>query len=163
MQIEKVTPKTAWQAGQIYATSWKSAYAGIVPQPYLDGLSAGVWALRLGCLVYTDFVLKDGGRYVATASVTAARDPAMHGWGEVVSIYVLPECTGLGYGKALFAHAVHHLRENGFFKIYLWVLEENHRARAFYQKMGFAPNGDKTVVHIGGKALVEMRYVCTAP
>ena len=69
---------------------------------------------------------------MATASVTAARDPAMHGWGEVVSIYVLPECTGLGYGKALFAHAVHHLRENGFFKIYLWVLEENHRARAFY-------------------------------
>lgn len=106
MQIEKVTPKTAWQAGQIYATSWKSAYAGIVPQPYLDGLSAGVWAPQLGCLVYTDFVLKDGGRYVATASVTAARDPAMHGWGEVVSIYVLPECTGLGYGKALFAHAV---------------------------------------------------------
>lgn len=45
------------------------------------------------------------------------------------------------------------------FTLYLWVLKKNERARAFYASMGFAPNGDRDLLTIGGQELVTCRYV----
>lgn len=50
-------------------------------------------------------------------------------------------------------------KKNGYSKIYLWVLEDNQRARRFYESMGFQANGDRIVQNIGGKNLVEVRYI----
>ena len=49
-------------------------------------------------------------------------------------------------------------KESGYSKIYLWVLEENHRAREFYEAMGFRANGDSITQNIGGKNCIEIRY-----
>ena len=38
-KIIKVTRELAEEVSYIYAASWKTAYRGIVPQSYLDGLS----------------------------------------------------------------------------------------------------------------------------
>lgn len=159
MEIVRVTEATAAQASRIYALSWKTGYRGIVPQPYLDALSEDRWTIRLGKGGTTDLLLLDGGRAVATSTLCAARDEAMPGWGEIVSLYVLPEFFGRGYGKALFAYALQQLRQQGFTRVYLWVLEENTRARAFYRRMGFTPNGDRLELALGGKRLTELRYV----
>ena len=97
--------------------------------------------------------------YVATASVTPARDEKMKGWGEVVSIYVTPEHFGKGYGKKLFAHAIEVLKEKGLDQVYLWVLEDNRQARDFYARNGFWASDDKMTLTIGGKVLTEVRYV----
>ena len=85
----------------------------------------------------------------------------MNGWGEIISIYVLPKYFNQGYGKKLLEFAVDTLGKNGFDNIYLWVLEENQQARSFYERNGFFPNGDKGAITIGGKELVEVRYVHT--
>ncbi len=39
------------------------------------------------------------------------------------------------------------------------MLEENRRARAFYEQAGFRPDGAKIPVNIGGKELTELRYL----
>ena len=148
MTIEKITDVTAEQAGYIYTMSWKTGYQGIVPQDYLDHLSHENWSPRLGRSSFEDFILNDRGIYIATSSVSPARDTQMPGWGEIISLYVLPAYFGMGYGKTLFSYVKAHLQEQGFDRIYLWVLEENIRARQFYEKMGLHPNGDHITENI---------------
>ena len=159
MQILKITQENASEASHIYANSWKVAYKNIVPQEYLDQLSLERWTPFLRESPFMGFMLKINGEFVGTTSVAPARDKQMIGWGEVISIYVSPEHFGKGYGKILFAHAIDALNEMGLNQIYLWVLEENWQARVFYEHNGFWESGDKMTIKIGGKELVEVRYV----
>ena len=162
MNIEKITRDTAAQTSYIYAMSWKTGYKGIIPQSYLDQISLERWANRLGNEhedFQADYIVSDHGKFVATSSISKARDTQYRGWGEIISIYVLPEEFRKGYGRALFSYVTNQLKENGFSQIYLWVLEENQRARAFYEAMGFHANGDRITQNIGGKDLIEVRYV----
>ena len=46
----------------------------------------------------------------------------------------------------------------GFKKILLWVLEDNVRAKQFYEKFGFKQNQRFIDDEIGGKALKEVQY-----
>ena len=77
----------------------------------------------------------------------------------MISLYLLPEYMGKGYGNRLLETAVTELRKQGYANVFLWVLEENDRARRFYERFGFSPTGDITEIELGGKALREIRYV----
>ena len=79
-----------------------------------------------------------------------------------MSLYLLPEFIGRGCGKALLAAAVNRLAGQGFQEVLLWVLEENRRARHFYERAGFAAPGDFLVDEIGGKSLREVLYCRSA-
>ena len=159
MEFLKVTKELAADVGRIYAQSWKAAYQGIVPQAYLDSLLGDRWAVRLQNSLYEDFVLKVDHELVATASITPAREESMAGWGEIISLYVLPQYFSKGYGSKLFSYAVEQLQKKGFDHIYLWVLEENKQARAFYEQQGFVYSGESAIITIGGKELTELRYI----
>ena len=159
MTIRKVTPSDDFAAiGEIYAQSWKTAYRGIVPQDYLDALTGEHWSARLRDAHRGAYVAIDGGKYAGTASVTPARDAKMPGWGELISIYLLPEYFGAGVAAPLFDCAMSALADMGFEAVYLWVLEGNLRARKFYEKHGFHANGDTETLTIAGRELVEIRY-----
>jgi RimJ/RimL family protein N-acetyltransferase len=161
VEIRKVTEHDDFDAiGNIYAQSWKYAYKGIVPQDYLDSLDSARWAPVLSRRSHDAFVLVENGRYIGTASICAARDEAMAGWGEIISIYMHPCAMGEGLAAPLFKAVMDALAERGFQDIYLWVLEENTRAQKFYEKNGFIKNGDTMDIVIGGRKLVEVRYVC---
>lgn len=82
----------------------------------------------------------------------------MEGWGEIVSIYLLPEYWGKGCGKLLFSAAVEHLKSMGYQDLFLWVLDGNRRARAFYERMGFRPSGTDVEHEIGGVPVREIQY-----
>ena len=43
MEILPLTKDLIADAGAIYACSWQTAYKGIIPQAYLDNLSASKW------------------------------------------------------------------------------------------------------------------------
>lgn len=145
----------------VYEESWKHAYKGIIPQDYLDGIPRGRWAEMAKAEGYHSLVLTDGGRIVGTSCCCRSRLPEMNDWGEIVSIYLLPEYMGKGYGRALMTAVINLLKEMAFEHIFLWVLEENHNARGFYEKMGFEPSGRYHNDNIGGKALREMQYCLT--
>lgn len=51
------------------------------------------------------------------------------------------------------------LSAQGFQEIFLWVLEENNRARCFYERYGFLKAEDVIEEKIGGKNVREIRYV----
>lgn len=143
---------------RIYEKSWKYAYRGIVPQSYLDSIPAGRWAAGLDRAGWQSLLLIENGELAGVACVCASRWPDWPGFGEIVTLYLLPEYMGKGYGGPLLARAVRELERQGFRNILLWVLEENHRARRFYEKHGFTPGGASMEDGFGGKPLKELLY-----
>ncbi len=138
MQIRRMRSSDDFAAiSCVYALSWKAAYRGIIPNAYLDAISGDGWTRMLTNSLANSIVLLENGEYIGTASICPARDETRRGWGEIISIYLLPEYFGKGYGKPLLDAAVSGLEQMGFKRIYLWVLKENNRARGFYEKNGF--------------------------
>lgn len=103
-------------------------------------------------------VCMEDGKYIGTSSFGQSRFEKLGNWGEIISIYLLPEYMGKGYGKLLLQTGVSELKRLGYEDIFLWVLKENNRARRFYERFGFTETEDYLETHIGGKALREIRY-----
>lgn len=143
----------------IYEKSWKYAYKNIIPQDFLDSIPAGRWAERIGEEGINSLVVIESGSPVGTASFCRSRWKEYGEYGEVISIYFLPEYIGRGYGKHLLSKCVEELKKLGFSDILLWVLKGNIRARSFYEKNGFAYAGESRIDRIGGKELTELLYV----
>ena len=99
MELLKITKDIASKASEVYAVSWKTAYKNIVPQKYLDELSLEWWTPLLLDSSRAGYVLKDDDDFIAAASIAPAREEKMNGWGEIISIYVLPKYFNQGYGK----------------------------------------------------------------
>lgn len=144
--------------GQVYVDSWRAAYRGLVPQAYLDGLDARNWLGALDAPQQTNLLLLDGDTIAGTCSCGPARIPEMAGWGEVVSLYLTPAYWGRGLGGTLLGAALDELAGKGHPSVYLWVLEGNRRAQAFYRRQGFAPSGARIRGEIGGQPVEEIQY-----
>ncbi len=137
---------------RVFARSWKVAYRGIVPDAYLDSLADDRWSKRFTGLD-TFLIVTEKEEIIGVTKYSPARDKNYAGWGEIVAIYLLPSHYRQGIGSQLLRAAVNELQTLGFDEIYLWVLGENHAARAFYEKNGFVFNGDSQEITIGGKTL----------
>lgn len=143
--------------GEVYCNSWKTAYKGIIPDGYLNSLTAEIWTPEK--INPNNYILaEDGnGAVIGLVSFGCARDSGENG-GELRAIYLLPEYWGRGYGRLLFSEAVRELRNMGYARFYLWVLKANTRARAFYEKMGMKRSEISAVINIGGKDIEEIMY-----
>ncbi|MEU5657005.1 GNAT family N-acetyltransferase [Streptomyces sp. NPDC047737] len=151
---------------EIRVRGWQTAYAGVIPQAYLDAMDAAQDAERRRAQ------LTAGGRTVhlvaeaPDATVTGwachgpCRDqPGLPGRGELYAIYVHPSRTGRGTGRALLAEASTRASADGFGELALWVLKENAGARRFYEREGFLPDGAEEAFEAGGALVPEVRYV----
>jgi GNAT superfamily N-acetyltransferase len=62
------------------------------------------------------------------------------------TLYVVPAAWNRGVGGALHDFALARLRTAGVRRARLWTLEENHRARGFYERRGWTLTGRTRVV-----------------
>ena len=83
------------------------------------------------------FVAEDDGEIVGVAGIG---DCWLNGF------YVMPDHWGSGLALQLHDTAVAAIRESGCDQAHLWVLEENHRARRFYERHGWKLNEETRVV-----------------
>ena len=143
MEIRPIAPQDDRMAiSRVYETSWRHAYRGVIPQDYLDGIPRGRWSTAIDAPGRETLLLLDGESIVGVCSFGASRLARLAGWGEIISIYLLPESMGKGFGTRLFRAALSALERQGYRDVFLWVLEENRVARRFYERMGFAPVED---------------------
>ncbi len=164
--VRPAAPADAGAVGRVQVESWRAAYAGMMPDAVLAGLSveqrAAAWRGRLEHPEVPErrlFVVEVGGAVVGFASSGPSRDAgADTGTAEVYALYLLPAAWGLGHGRALFAAAVDDLRTRGFARITLWVLDRNARGRRFYEAAGMRPDGGAKVEVEGGADLPHVRY-----
>ena len=76
---------------------------------------------------------------------------------ELYALYVHPAWWSTGTGRALMDRVLDTASAAGFLSVRLWVLRDNSRARRFYERAGFAPDGaSHTLDGLGG--VTEIRY-----
>lgn len=146
------------EISNIYENSWKYAYRDMIPQEYLNSIPAGHWARSIHTVGMNTLILMENGMMIGTASFCQSRMEEYSDYGEIVSIYLMPDYMGKGYGTLLLGKCMDELKRCGFDKILLWVLEENHRARRFYEKNGLICTKIFKEDTIGGKKLREVLY-----
>lgn len=161
MEIRYVSPDdNLKEISNVYEQSWKYAYKNIIPQSYLDSIPKGHWVESLSKGNRENMVVTENNLIVGTSSLGRSRWEKYRECGEIVSLYLLPEYIGKGYGRALFDRVIKELNAMGFEYAVLWALEENTRARKFYEKYGFLFNGECRQDNIGGKEIQEVMYEC---
>ena len=143
----------------VYESSWKNAYKGIIPQTYLDGIPEGRWVQVIDDPAWHTLIMLDGEKIIGTTSYCKSRFEDMNGYGEIISVYILPEYCGKGYGKQLLQAAVDGLIRMEYRDIFLWVLENNANARRFYESFGFVASGAYSDDEIGGEKVRELQYI----
>jgi len=97
-----------------------------------------------------------GGQIVGFVSVGSSRDPDTDA--ELFAIYVLPEHWGTGVGRTLIESGEEELRTLGHEEAILWVLDDNPRARRFYELAGWSVDGAAREIRIFGFDISEVRY-----
>ena len=159
LTIRKANLSDAAAMAEIHMRSWEVAYDGIIPVEAIAERNAKRPA------VWQNILSNEHDNYIALLEevpvgmmgVIPSRDDDMAEAGEVGAIYLHPSYFGRGIGCEMMNFAEKTLKENGCNIIILWVLEENMRARKFYEKCGYAFDGTKKELIIG-KPLIEIRY-----
>ncbi len=144
---------------RIYAASWRYAYRGILPAAYLAAIPDDRWARTIDRPGMQSLLLEEDGALLGTTGFCPSRWPAHADWGEIVSLYLVPEAMGKGYGIRLLRGAMEALFGMGFSDLLLWVLEENAPARRFYEKAGFQCSDAWMEQEIGGRVVREVQYI----
>jgi ribosomal protein S18 acetylase RimI-like enzyme len=78
--------------------------------------------------------------------------------GEMPTLYVHPNYWRRGFGRRLCLEGINRARERGFSSIVLWVVYVNERARLFYERLGFRPDGTCRSIPEYEAALTAHRY-----
>lgn len=161
MEIRYILPEDdLLEISNIYEQSWKFAYKNIIPQDYLDSIPSGRWAGNINRAgMNNNLIVIENEKIIGTSCFGKSRWEKYSEYGEIVSIYFLPEYMGKGYGKFLIKRVIDELKNMGFKNILLWVLADNHRARKFYEKCEFIQTGEFKDDNIGGKELREIMYI----
>lgn len=157
IEVREAEPDDAAAVAAAQIDGWRVGYRGVVPDSYLDApefatermqrWQAWTWnshgdaALFSGLLdgEVVGFGLcgperalpvcdQAGGELGAAAPVPR---------GEVYAFYLQPAAWGSGVAAALMERCEAWLRSSGFDEAVLWVLQDNPRGRAFYEKAGW--------------------------
>jgi GNAT superfamily N-acetyltransferase len=162
VEIRRAVVADADAISRVHTRTWQAAYEHVFGAERLAAIdparrTAG-WTRALSGdeAVY---VAVDDGRVIAFVSVGAARE--LEGTGELYAIYALPEAWGSGAGPALMRVGVDALRIAGYGEAILWVLEDNPRARRFYEREGWALDGGRKEDEFLGMKVPEVRYRIT--
>jgi ribosomal protein S18 acetylase RimI-like enzyme len=144
----------------VRVASWNAAYAAHLPADAWDDYDLDAAAQRLADSIEAGstrvLVAASGDGIVGYSIFGAVRDDDLRdGTSEVYSIYVHPDAWSTGAGRDLMSEtlAVLHGR-----LVVLWVLEDNHRARRFYELAGFVADGNRKHAEMPGGPVPEVRY-----
>ncbi len=160
MLIRKATEKDAVDIARVHVESWRTTYKGIVPDLYLNNLSAEEreqnWLNGIkenGVYIAED----ESGEIVGFATGGKERTGKYQAYdGELYAIYLLKTAQGKGLGRKLFEVIVDDLKKKGFNSMLIWALADN-PACHFYEKLG-GKRIDTAEIEIGGKRLGEVAF-----
>ena len=147
------------RVAEIHVFGWRSAYRGIVPDDYLFNnmlVPKRIEAFYVLLSGSGENYVFDDGIIKAFLTVGKCRDEDKPEAFELCGLYVEPLMKRQGIGAIMAGHCEKRAADRGFREICLWVLEKNAASRAFYEKMGYLPDGArKFLEHINAD---EIRY-----
>ena len=101
------------------------------------------WAKELADTAFAVRVAEYGGRMIGYAKLGPAHLPfePRGEAAELRQLYVIEEYKGAGIARTLIDWVIDRARDRRADHLYLSVFTENHRARRFYEKLGFEAEG----------------------
>ena len=165
-QIRRAQPRDAEAIAELHVATWRTTYAGILPDAMLLGMSPSAegrnW-LRLIATTDHQFAVHvaeaEDGQLRGYGSAGPARPSGLPFAGEVYTLYVHPDHQERGIGERLLAHLFYELKGRSLMSAVIWVLAPN-PARFFYEAMGGVRIGDRDE-ELWGTTLKELAYVWT--
>jgi L-amino acid N-acyltransferase YncA len=142
----------------VQVESWKTTYAGIVPEAYLASLTPKAridsWKKQFDGGATLIFVAEDEAGVFGFVSGGALRDTIPGYDAELYAIYLLQQKQREGVGRMLARTLAQALHEKGYRTLIAWVLAKN-PSLPFYSRMGGAQVSTKRI-QIGGAELTEL-------
>lgn len=143
----------------VYASSWREAYSGIIPALTLQKMivrrSAAWWRgiMKRRAIL----VLEVSGAIAGYATFAPALGRSQSGAAEIQELYLAPEYQGIGLGARLFAAALKRIRSRGYGRVLVRALADNDRANGFYLRRGgtLIARGEES---LGGRHLPCLWY-----
>ena len=142
----------------VHWQTWREAYDNLLPAEYQETMTLDRCRFFSQKYPENTLIAMDGKKVVGFISYGNFRDEAIQA-GEIIALYVLKDYYGKGVSEQLMHAAFVALDQ--FSEIYLWVLKDNKRAIAFYQKMGFTFDGQEKILELG-KPVKELRMKCSS-
>jgi Acetyltransferases len=140
-QIIKTNQESDFESiKNVYYKTWLYSYVGLVPQGFLDNLDRNIWHPEKRW--NNTLIAISDHQTVGVVSFGPARRQKYSGFGEIYSLYILPQYQHQGIGQKLFQTALDIL-EKEFQQVYLIVLKDNLIAQAFYEMFGFEETLDQ--------------------
>lgn len=139
--VREATSQDVPEVARLHVDAWRASYRGLIPEAALFAHSyaerEALWnqALEAGSATSL-FVAESGGALAGFAACGPIRDPEPGFDGELYAIYLRNEYQGRGIGRALVEATRSCLRQRGFRRMILWVLDGNAGADAFYERLG---------------------------
>ena len=150
-----VTAEEIEGKSRVHWQAWREAYDEILPAKFQKQMTLDKCRFYSQKYPENTLIALNDAKVVGFVSYGDFRDPATIA-GEIIALYVLKDYYGKGVGQQLMQAAFAAL--NGYQEIILWVLEDNKRAIAFYEKMGFVFDGEEKVIDLG-KAVKEKQMI----
>jgi GNAT superfamily N-acetyltransferase len=161
--IREATLADAEGIARVHTDSWQTSYRGILPDNVLDRIDVGqrtasrrqILSRREGFhLVAYDLTHGD---IVGLCDAGASRRSVPQ-QGEVYAIYLAHRAKRHGLGQEMFDRVKAWLVANQMPSMIVWVLENNHHARRFYEAQGGIPGG-RLRTAVAGHPVVELSYI----
>jgi len=159
VQIRLATVADAEAMDRIRIRGWQAAYRHVFPPELLDAMEIDTQrferTLAEPAPRTAAFVAEERGGIVGWVVVGASRDG--DDIGEVHGIYVDPASWSRGAGRALLRRAEIELALS-WDEAILWVLDDNPRARRFYEIAGWHADGAHSQFERRGFSAPQVRY-----
>ena len=168
MEYRTATPADADEIARLHAESWRNSYRGTYADAYLDGPvyddRQDVWRSRMAAPDprADTIVAVDGETMVGFVHTILDDDPT---WGALLdNLHVSPDRKGGGIGSALMARTAAAVVERAPGRgLYLWVLDTNVAAQAFYRARGGRAEDSEWAEAPGGGMVLGIRYAWRDP
>jgi GNAT superfamily N-acetyltransferase len=146
--------------GRVYVETWRTTYAGMVPDNVLIEMREAIQAARWSGVIERgrDLVkVAEDARLGVVGMAGGGRARRGSGFAaEISTLYVLPDVQGAGVGRGLVAGMFRAFRGAGLNSAIIWVLAPN-PARFFYEAIGGARVGEREE-RLWGADLPEIAY-----
>lgn len=162
-QIRRARRSDARAIAQIQVETWRSAYAGMLPDRVMVEMSvdskASYWRRVIERQGQHELVLVAEvplAGLVGFASCGRARPGSPVEGGEIQTLYVLPDWQEQGFGRRLLCNCLRIVRGAAMNSAFAWVLAAN-PSRFFYEAMGGIRTGERDEA-LWGTVLHETAY-----
>ena len=161
--IRPARPDDALAIAEVHVASWQEAFRGLLPDDALDAMTADdrlpMWMRVLAQGSASSVLVAETDVGIEGFVSVGPSEDGVDGEMTLYTLYLRPDATGRGIGRALLAEAERVMAAHGAKAATLRVITANPRARHVYERAGWTADPDSVRVEDAwGQQVETIRY-----